>query len=334
MRDDGSGTYMIEQSTPVISYATSKSGPTHKIEFDAANFILIHENSFGLSVQVQATGSRFAGSVGMYGSWDHGFARFRDGTIFDTSGGFAATAATSINLALDWKVDPSNSVLHMPSPMCDGSPTCGTGNVFLCNSVRRDLEIFESNSKNRKLATSCGKTCADITEPMTQLMCMEDMILSGGSEEWACDPAKLVPIVIPASPEDFAPHPIDATQPICFDSCAALQKRFCDCFFEGGRKEGPNENPDQNAGGCTDDEIQSITHHFDMECVGCDYDLNEDECEYHPCQGDNCTHTSGCQPGTFLVSQTCVVCSPIILRDTQQQETKIIEACCYHYLDI
>ncbi len=214
MRDDGTNSgspvYVTDQSvSPVFPFSVTTGAQYTQINMDPNNFIKINTWAYGISVQVQGTGTFFAGSEGMFGSWDHGFVRFRNGTIFDTSGGFAATAATSIDLALDWMVPVSDSILFNPSNQCDASSSCGTGNPFSCTDVRRNLEIFESDSKNRKLATSCGKTCADITEPMTQLMCMEDMILSGGDEEWACDLAKLDPIVLTPGPNDFTPHPND-----------------------------------------------------------------------------------------------------------------------------
>jgi len=50
----------------------------------------------------------------MFGSWNHEGARFRNGTIFDTTGGFSVTAATSIALAQDWKVLLAESLMYSP----------------------------------------------------------------------------------------------------------------------------------------------------------------------------------------------------------------------------
>lgn len=94
----------------------------------------------------------------------------------------------------------------------------------------------------------------------------------------------------------------------CPEQCHDLYNEWCAC----------------TEGECTDTEIQNLEDSYEGTCDGCSY-KKTDCATYKPCQDNNCTHTSGCQPGTYSILQTSCVLTLYI--DTQRQETKITERC-------
>ena len=117
VRDDGTGTFPYENNITTAATATFESGPadSHTIQIDANSFIKINQWIGRWPIcSGQRSREYFFGSEGMFGSWNHEGARFRNGTIFDTTGGFSVTAATSIALAHDWKVLLAESLMYSP----------------------------------------------------------------------------------------------------------------------------------------------------------------------------------------------------------------------------
>ena len=171
----------------------------HKIQIDANNFIKITGYTYGVSFEVEGSGSIFVGSVGMCGSWDYGHARFMDGTIFDTSGGYSGTAATSIALAQDWQVPFATSLMVSPDARCDGSSSCGPTAVFTsCADVRRRTRLIEGCTEN---------DCHKISHVLLREACKID-IENTGDTSWACEGSKVHPSkILDSNPEDFLERP-------------------------------------------------------------------------------------------------------------------------------
>jgi hypothetical protein len=151
----------------------------------------------------------------MFGSWNHGRARFRNGTIYDTSVGYAATAATSFALVQDWKVPLAESLMVSPDDTCDSSSACGPTEAFDCNDVRRMLEMRDSSDvdNNRRLTNidiTCSETdCSNISVQLLKEACEQDIALTNDTS-WACEPSKVNPIIVEPGPNDFVLHPSDA----------------------------------------------------------------------------------------------------------------------------
>ena len=152
----------------------------------------------------------------MFGSWNHGGARFRNGTIFDTTGGFSVTAATSIALAQDWKVLLAESLMASPDDTCDPRSTCGPTEAFECTAVRRMLEMSDSSDvdNNRRLTNidiTCSETdCSNISVQLLKEACERDIAFTNDTS-WACEPSKVNPIIVEPGPNDFVPHSSDET---------------------------------------------------------------------------------------------------------------------------
>lgn len=209
--DDGNGTFITDNqltaaSAPVTVVVTGSN--TRDIQFNANNFIRINTWGGGISVQVQGQASIFYGSEGMYGSWNHGGIRFRNGTHYDTSGGYSGTRATSHELAVDWKVIFGDSLMNSPNDTCIESSACGPGEVFDCGGGGGGRD----QGRNRKLQTvddTCSEIdCSNISVQLHKEACEEDILLTG-DPSWACEPSKLNPVIEVPGPNDFVPHPSD-----------------------------------------------------------------------------------------------------------------------------
>lgn len=188
-----------------------QSGGSHTIYFFDADdsFIKVMCYLHGCSIQVKGQGIVFTDSEGMFGSWNNGGARFRNGTVFDTSGGYAVTRDTSINLAEDWKVPSAGeSLMDVHSPVCESSSQCGKPTyTFDCDDSRRlgvdDIE--DAGHAARRLESvfpDCNKTCDDIEVDFLREACEEDVALTSDTS-WACEPSKLDPIVVESDKCDF-----------------------------------------------------------------------------------------------------------------------------------
>ena len=181
-----------------VDYNTPHPGSeTWTVQIDNDSFIKFTGWQHGLSVQVKGKGNIFSGSEGMFGSWDYGGVRFKNGTLFDTSLGWMSPGA--IELALDWQVHVANSLMFAPSAVCDASSTCGPAPAaFQCHDVRRVLEVDECDYTN----------CDHISPQFLKEACEIDLDLTGDTS-FACEPSKLDPIIEIPDSNDFIPHPND-----------------------------------------------------------------------------------------------------------------------------
>lgn len=215
IREDGLGGFTTTDLLTPLSLPASMnyvSANVREITFDLNNFIRINTWYGGISVQVQGTGAFFFGSVGMFGSWNHGGIRFSNGTLYDTSGGYAETRETSFELALDWQVPLAFSLMNAPNETCTAASSCGPDEIFDCGEggerpqgparVRRELQIVDP--------TCTEIDCSNISVELHRLACEEDLILTG-DPTWACEPNKVNPVIEEPGPNDFVPHPSDST---------------------------------------------------------------------------------------------------------------------------
>jgi len=169
----------------------------HQINFlqDPGARIRITDYFGNINVQIVGTGLTFTDSEGMFGSWNYGGVRFRNGLPYDTSGGWAVTRTTSIALAQDWKIPIADNLMSNPSNICEYEPNCANSQ-FGCSSTTRKLESVD-----------CDKTCDDIGSDPTGLAksaCEEDLAITGGNF-FACQPAYQDPLIMLADPSDFDP---------------------------------------------------------------------------------------------------------------------------------
>jgi len=188
------------------------------------SFIRVTNYGGNINLQVQGDGRIFCGSEGMLGSWNYGGVRFRNGALYDTSGGWAATRLTSIALALDWQIPLNDNLLTDPSSICDASSDCGPSEIFDCTDSRRVLEVDEKQEEREMQSTICSLSCDDIFDPTPTLIlrssCEEDLILLSGDNFFTCQPAYTDPIIVVADPNDFdygtpcADNPPDAVDAI------------------------------------------------------------------------------------------------------------------------
>jgi len=202
--------FKVELGTPLpVNTIDSASGATvtttasnyyeatsvHTIKFDGVDsFIKINESSYSFSIQVQGHGSIFTDSEGMFGSWNSGQARYRSGTVYDTSGGWYTTRDTSIELARDWQVPVADSKLLNPSPICDANWECGDGYAFGCDDTRR--------LQAQQVFPGCESTCDEIENDMLREFCETDVELTG-DPTWACEENYLDVIVADVDQCDF-----------------------------------------------------------------------------------------------------------------------------------
>lgn len=124
----------------------------------------------------------------------------KNGTVYSTAGGWQGTALTSISLADSWKIPPPLNQLVAPAldlsnnPICDASSTCGAGQIFACNAVRK--------LQKDPVSGKCDKTCSDIKDDAFAEACELD-IVNTGDKSWACQPSYLEPVLKPSSPCDY-----------------------------------------------------------------------------------------------------------------------------------
>ena len=149
------------------------------------SYIRIMDSQWGISLNAYGRGEFFENSRGMCGSWSAGGVRFKNGTSFDTSGGYWATQEHSPALAQDWMVPVADSLMEPPSEVCDASSSCGqSGDAFQCEDTRRLQDV------------ECDRTCFDIEIPLFREQCELD-VEQTGDPSWACEPNYIDPIVTP-----------------------------------------------------------------------------------------------------------------------------------------
>mmetsp|Transcript_36069 Transcript_36069/g.64973 ORF Transcript_36069/g.64973 Transcript_36069/m.64973 type:complete len:964 (+) Transcript_36069:104-2995(+) len=165
------------------SLSNDFGSPSHRIDL-GGSYILVHQWSYGLSLQVVGCDIVFAESVGMCGDWDSGGLKFKNGTQFDLSGGYEDVKNRSPGLAESWKIDPQDNIMWDPSAVCDASSSCGTSEMFACEDDRRRLQV---NS-------GCPFACSDISVPQFREQCLKDVELTG-DPTWACGANYLTPVL-------------------------------------------------------------------------------------------------------------------------------------------
>lgn len=182
----------------------------YQININAKNLIRISPNNWGIVLQIRGGGGYMFGSVGMCGSWNYGEARFKDNSIFDTSGGYRGTRDSSIALALDWQVPVASSILTDPSGVCDASSQCGKGKAFTC----------DGDEDTGPIVPDCKETNCDKVEPAERKEACENDIETTGDTSWACKyiDENPLPIITPA-PNQFVPAPTPAPVPIPASLC-------------------------------------------------------------------------------------------------------------------
>jgi hypothetical protein len=204
----GSSTLTVTQNLTAASGASysppSTSTGYYRVTFDTpgsvASSILFRKSGTGINVVNYGQGYIFTDSEGMFGSWNNGGVRYRNGTQFDLSGGWSGTRGRSIELAQDWSVPLGESLMVVPSDVCDALSTCGSGSTFGCTDVRR---LGHESRKLLEVNPGCNRTCADISDPIMRAACEEDVLISNGDETWACDPDYIDPIVVQSSQCEF-----------------------------------------------------------------------------------------------------------------------------------
>lgn len=168
---------------------------------------------------MQGSGAYMFGSEGMCGNWNLGSARFQDLSVFDTSGGFWGTAATSIALALDWQVPAGSSLMALGhDSRCDGNNQCGSGYLFDCDEVRRNMR-----ASAEKPPEDCSRTCDMAPQESIKEACEVD-VRNTGDNYWACaDDVVNPPYLFPDTKEQF----IEDCKRFCFGEVESPPK-WCD----------------------------------------------------------------------------------------------------------
>jgi len=204
IRADVADTNLVVTSNLTVASGASYSNSEfnqHLVKFDTPgsvdSFILFRKSGNGMNVAVRGQGYIFTDSEGMFGSWNHGGVRFRNGTAFDLSGGWSGTRTRSIALAESWKVPMSESLMIDPSIVCDPSSSCGVTDEFDCTDVRR-----LGDSRKLDVVPGCKRTCGDITNQIMREACEEDVLLTG-DKTWACDTDYVDPIIVESSQCEF-----------------------------------------------------------------------------------------------------------------------------------
>ncbi len=188
----------------VSSVVPLKNG--YQVNINDSNFIKVTGGGpYGIILEIQGGGGYMHGSVGMCGSWDNGFARYKDGTIFDTSTGFQGTRDKSGPLALDWQAPIDSSLLTDPSDICVADPSCGKGEIFDC---------IDGEDPIGPAVPGCEETNCDKVKPAERKEACENDIEITGDPTWACKyiDEDSVPIISPA-PNQFVPTPTASPVP-------------------------------------------------------------------------------------------------------------------------
>jgi len=227
--EDDSAVFNIDETTSQVRVDDSSSPnlKAYTIHFlNALNsFILVTSYGGNISLQVKGTGAIFSSSVGMLGSWDYGSVRFRNGRLFDTSGGWAGTRKRSFALANDWKVSSAaESLMKTHSDVCVDQRICGQHGPFACGDVRKLSQILPT----------CNQTCEALPDldptNITRSSCEEDIAITDGNF-FTCQPAYQNPLVIESDPTSFEKkHCENTEEEQCFDNgcSAAKSKGYCD----------------------------------------------------------------------------------------------------------
>ncbi len=179
-------------------------GINYVIKIDNQNWIVIRGGGpYGITLEVQGSGAYMNGSVGMCGSWDNGYARFKNDAIFDTSGGYKGTRDKSIALAEDWQVPLISNLLTNPSDICDPTSECGDDTPFEC---------IDPPTPPGPADPDCKETNCDKVTPDERKQACEDDIATTGDTSWACKyiDESAMPVMTPA-PNQFVPAANDPT---------------------------------------------------------------------------------------------------------------------------
>lgn len=179
--DDEASCFVTENNLKVGG--SVKSVAYNKIIINDRNFIkLTGGHSYeGISLEVLGSGGYMFGSVGMCGSWNNGHARYRNGDIFDTSGGFGPqTYRSSYSLAKDWKV--SQMILMDPTKESN-LLSLGTG---ICEDSHFSYRGLRTPSMIKAVHDGCEEmTCDKIESTLFRKACEADIAITGDTS-WAC----------------------------------------------------------------------------------------------------------------------------------------------------
>ena len=208
MNDPPGGDYsysFVNGLTDASVQSVTPYGINYVIKIDKHNYIVVRGGGpYGITFEVQGSGAYMHGSVGMCGSWDNGYARFKDDAIFDTSGGYKGTVDASVALAEDWQVPLDSSLLTDPSDICDPTSECGVGTPFEC--------INPPPPGPGPAFPDCKETnCDNVTPDERKEACEEDIAITGDTS-WACKyiDESAMPVITPA-PNQFVPAPSDVS---------------------------------------------------------------------------------------------------------------------------
>jgi hypothetical protein len=202
----GSGYTSSNDLTAASVSSLDPVGNGYKLVINESNHIVVKGGGvWGIIFEVQGGGGYMHGSVGMCGSWDHGYARFKDDTKFDTSGGYRGTRDKSIALAKDWQVPLESSLLTDPSDICDSSSSCGEGSAFEC------IDPPDPPGPGPAFP-DCEETNCDKVTPAERREACEEDIATTGDTSWACKyiEESSMPVITP-SPNQFIPAPTDSS---------------------------------------------------------------------------------------------------------------------------
>jgi len=174
-----------------LSTASVKSVVHNKIIINDTNTISFSGHySRGVTLEVLGSGGYMFGSVGMCGSWNNGHARFSNGDIFDTSGGFGqGTYRKSFALAEDWIVSTIPGLMSMnPGRKTD---------LLTFNSLTLYDQCFDPYYSSRRLRArpstpkepihaGCQETnCDKIESVLFRKACEADIAITADTS-WAC----------------------------------------------------------------------------------------------------------------------------------------------------
>jgi hypothetical protein len=195
--DAYSRAYVIENN---LTRASVQSFANDKITINDTNFIKLTSPPFGsegVTLEVLGSGGYMFGSVGMCGSWNNGHARYRNGDIFDTAGGFGPqTYKHSYSLAQDWRVPVSKLDVRNKDFLPLGARTCVDSNI--------SSRGLRTPSKINAVHTGCQEmNCDKIDSKLFRKACEADIAITGDTS-WACaDILMNHEAILEVSPSDF-----------------------------------------------------------------------------------------------------------------------------------
>ncbi len=196
-KSKGGGYTAVNKLTSNSVSSVTPTGGGYMININSKNLIRVSGGGIGITLEVRGGGGYMFDSVGMCGSWNKGYARFKNGKIFNTSGGYSGTRGSSISLAKDWQVPVASSALTNPSDICDASAQCGPGKTFACDDV---------GGQAAAIVPGCTEVnCNKVTPILFRYACEDDVALTGDTS-YACKylQENPLPIYYP-KPGEFGP---------------------------------------------------------------------------------------------------------------------------------